>query len=549
MMLVELAIRDLGLIEDLHLVLEPGVTAITGETGTGKTLVVGSIELLVGGRAEAMLVREGAEEARIEGRFAGPDGVEQVLARVVPRSGRSRAYVDSRLATVAELAERGRGLVDLHGQHEHQSLLGAGAQRRALDHFARVDLSAWEAAKARRDDLAADLGRLGGDAGARERETDLLRYQVEELDQARLIEPDEERLLEADEDRLADAAAHRAAAAGALALIVDDDGPATGDRGGADARLRGAIAALGGRGPFGDIEERLRTLAIELDDLAADLRVVAESIEEDPGRLAELRGRRQLLRELRRKYGETLGDVMAYGEEARRRLEGLEDHHRRAAEIEGQLRLADEAVARAAAAVGAARRAAAPRLADAVTRRLAELAMPAARLEIAHDRGIEEDPAAEGVVFRLGANPGEPALPLAKVASGGELSRAMLALRLVLRDEDTATLVFDEVDAGIGGEAALAVGRALAALGRQPGSQILVVTHLAQVAAFADHQLAVTKQQRKGRTVVTVTRLGAAERTVELSRMLSGQPESAVARDHAEALLTLAASQRRGDVA
>jgi DNA repair protein RecN (Recombination protein N) len=548
-MLAELHVRDLGVIADLTLVLQPGMTALTGETGAGKTLVVEAIELLVGGKADPVLVRPGADEARVEGRFISDDDDDEVvLARVVPRTGRSRAYVDGRLATVAELAEIGGRLVDLHGQHAHQSLLGGRVQRAALDRFGAVDLEPLAAGRARVASLDVALAALGGDARARAREIDLLAFQVGELEAAGLTDPYEGDTLEVEEDFLAAAAAHRQAGTDAHAALRDD--------GGAADAVAVAIEAVVGRLPFTEIETRLRSVAAEIEEAAADARRTADAIAEDPERLDQVRARRRLLGELCRKYGERLSDVLEYGADARSRLAELHSHDERVRDLEEERIVAVAAVAEAAAVVGRARREAAPRLAAAVEAHLRELALPRARFEVAV---ADDDPAGATVTFLLGANPGEAALPLAKVASGGELARTMLACRLVL-SEAPPTLVFDEVDAGVGGQAALAVGQALADLARPradpdldpgpdsaDGHQVLVVTHLAQVAAFADHQVAVTKHERDGRTVADVRVLDDHQRVVELSRMLSGQPTSATAHHHAQELLaTASASRQRG---
>jgi len=538
-MLLELHARDLGVIADLTLAFGPGMTAVTGETGAGKTLVVEAIQLLVGERAEPMLVRAGADEARVEGRFE-LDGAEIVLARVVPRTGRSRAYLDGRLASAAELAELGARLVDLHGQHAHQSLLSAKAQRDALDRFGRVDHTALRQAAARLARIVADLAALGGDERARAREADLLRYQVAELDAAAVDGPDEEERLEAEDDLLADAEAHRDAAQAAHAALAAD--------GGAVDAAGSAVAALAGRRPLAELEDRMRALAAELGEMAADLRHAAEAVVVDPERLEEVRRRRRLLADLRRKYGERLSDVLDYQTQARAQLAALEQHGERARGLEAERREVVAEVAEAAAGVGAARRAAAPRLAAAVAERLSALAMAGARFEVA----VDGPGPADDVTFLLAANGGAPPLPLAKVASGGELARAMLALRLALGPASQAgeaaagTVVFDEVDAGVGGQAAVAVGRALAEVASERDRQVLVVTHLPQVAAFADAQVAVSKEERDGVTVAGARTLAAEERVVELSRMLSGQPSSATAHDHAEELLASAAADRRG---
>lgn len=540
-MLEELAVRDLGVIEDLRLVLPSGMVALTGETGAGKTLVVDAIDLLVGGRADPTLVRAGADEAWVEGRFRLPTPVpgageadevdEVVLARAIPAGGRSRAYVNGRLATVAELREWGERLVDLHGQHAHQSLLGAAVQREALDRFGEVDLAPLQAARRARRQIEEQLAALGGDERARARELDLLRYQVDELTRAAIAGPDEDERLDAEESALADAVAHQEAAAAAVAAIVDD--------GGAADALGAALAAVSGRAPFAEIEARLRAAAAEVADLAAEVRAVGESISDDPERLEVIRTRRQLLHDLRRKYGETLAEVLAYQAEAEARLAELEHHDQRAAELDAALAEAKRREATAAAAVAEARRRAAAPLAAAVQEHLASLAMPRARLEVQVDG---PDPGDE-VSILLAANPGSPPLPLTKVASGGELARTMLALRLVLT-AGPPTLVFDEVDAGIGGEAAVAVGRSLAALGAD--HQVLVVTHLPQVAAFAAAHVRVTKETGEDRTVATVEVLDDEGRVEELSRMLSGLPDSDTARQHAAELLATVTAEQEG---
>jgi DNA repair protein RecN (Recombination protein N) len=527
-MLTELAVRNLGVIDDLVVALGPGMTALTGETGAGKTLLVDALELVLGGRADVVLVRPGAAEAEVAARFVTGDE-ERVLARVLPATGRSRAYVDGRMATASALAEAGAGLADLHGQHSHQSLLGVALQRAALDRFGAVDLAPLAAARARRHQVEQQLAALGGDARARAREIDLLRFQVDELRAAAITDVDEEMHLASQEESLADAVSHREAAALAGEALAGD--------GGAADVLAGAISALAGRAPFAGIESQLRAVHVELSETARELRSISETINEDPEALERVRGRRRLLHDLRRKYGATLAEVVEFGEEAARRLDDLESHDERAAVLEAELVGVDRETASAAAAVRRARLEAAPRLAEAVQQELRRLALPRARFEV--EVG-DVDPG-DDVRFLLGANPGESALPLTKIASGGELARTMLALRLVLI-EAPETLVFDEVDAGVGGQAAVAVGRALADLGRR--HQVLVVTHLPQVAAFADHQIAVSKVVQGGRTLTRAELLDEGGRVIELSRMLSGQPESVTARGHAEELLASAARER-----
>ncbi|HEY1740705.1 MAG TPA: DNA repair protein RecN [Acidimicrobiia bacterium] len=527
MSLVELRVTNLGIISELQLVLGDGFTTITGETGAGKTLLVEAVALLLGARADATLVRSGADEARVEARFADGDD-ELVLARVVAAGGRSRAYVDGSLATVGELAARGRTLVDLHGQWEQQSLLAPAEQRHLLDAFAGTAAEKRRASlRSALSDVAAidtRLASLGGDTRSRAREIDLLRFQIADIDEA-AVTADEEAQLDATITLLGDADGLRRVLAEAHAALEGRGGDATGE----------AVAALEAfPAPLGDLVERGRAVQADLSELVHDLRLRHDSIQADPEQLAEAVGRRQRLRELRRKYGETITDVLAYVEESRARLEELVGHDQLVAELEHQRADALAAADRAARTLRTARTAAAPRLAAAVTDHLHELALGAATFDIVLDDAPLSEDGIDAVTFVLAANPGEPPRPLAKAASGGELSRTMLAIRVVL-SQAPPTLVFDEVDAGLGGEAGVAVGRALATLGQT--HQVLCVTHLAQVAAAADAQLHVAKHEVRGRTEAQVDLLLDDARVREVARMLGGAGSSASAQAHARELL------------
>ena len=524
-MLSELRVCNLGVIEELSLVLGAGMTTVTGETGAGKTLVVTAIELLVGGKAESAMVRPGAEEAVVEGRFDLGE-TECVIRRVIPAKGRSRGYIDGNLATIAELSEIGARLVDLHGQHDHQSLLTAAVQRQALDRFGVIDLGPMKAARQLVLDIEARRASLGGDPRDRAREIDLLRFQVEELADAGLDDPDEEDNLRSEAELLADASGYRDAAASAVDALADD--------GGAGDCLGRAIVALGERATFSPLVGRLREAQAEIDDLVRELRSSSEAIDSDPERLAVIGERRKLLQDLRRKYGDSLTEVMVWRDSAVARLTELEGHDELAAALDAELLAARSALARAEEIVGAARRAAAPALAAAVVAHLPDLALPKARLEI-----DVTGTAGREVTFRFAANPGMVLQPLSKVASGGELARAMLALRLVLT-EGPPVLIFDEVDAGIGGAAAVAVGRSLSSLGID--HQVLVVTHLAQVASWADAHVVVDKVTNGAITITTIELVAEEARVTELARMLSGTPESSTARQHARELLESAQS-------
>ena len=528
-MLLELSVQNLGVIEASTLVLRPGVSVLTGETGAGKTMVVQAIELLTGGRADPSMVRNGAEHASVEGRFEMPTGEEVVLRRVIPAEGRSRAYLNGALAPASQLAELGSNLVDLHGQHQHQSLLHQKVQRAALDRHGQIDLGDLHAARGEERRLLQEIEGMGGDARTRAREIDLLQFQVNELEQAELDDPRETDALKDLEELLADAAAHIEHGNRARVTISEDDGVLD--------LLGQAIATVAGRAPYHEIAERLRGLQAELFDVTDEMRELVDSIDEEPERLAEVRSRRQLLVDLLRKYGDSLEDVIEYRSEVSDRLERLQNHEAVAAELEIALTKAQGELAVAAGAVANARRSAAPAFANAVNHYLPELALEHASLSVE----VRGDDPADDVEIMFQANSGAGRHGLAKVVSGGELARVMLSLRLVLT-AGPPTLIFDEVDAGVGGAAAIAVGRALGRLGAS--HQVLVVTHLPQVAAFANQHLVVDKTD-DGRTVVsTVTEVTEEHRVRELARMLAGQPDSKSGREHATELLTQAELDR-----
>jgi DNA repair protein RecN (Recombination protein N) len=531
-MLAELVVSDLGVLDGLSLIFDPGMTALTGETGAGKTMVVGAIGLLAGDRADPGVVRPGAVEATVEGRFL-IDDEELVLTRVVPRSGRSRAYRNGRAVTAADLSDLASGLVELHGQHAHVGLLTTASQRRALDQFAGVELAPLEDARAAVQAVERALEGLGGDVAARSRELEFLRFQLDEIERAHLTDPGEDERLAVEEGVLGDADAHRTAGGAAIGALGTD--------GGARDLLSAALAELGDRPPFAAIAARLHAVVSELEDVLHDLRTCTDSIDADPAHLASLQARRAELGDLRRRYAgsgrASLAEVFTVRDELTARATELESQAERAATAEHDRQVARAAVAEAARVVGATRRSHAPTLAAAVQARLADLAL--AKAVVAIEVGAD-DPG-DDVSFQLALNPGLPLAPLAKAASGGELARVMLALRLVVGAQ-VPTLVFDEVDAGVGGAAARSVGRSLAALASD--RQVLVVTHLPQVAAFADAQIALTKELDGATTVVRAEALDQDARVRELARMLSGMEASESGQDHAEELLAMAATER-----
>ena len=537
-MLVELSIENLGIIESSRLTFDSGFTAFTGETGAGKTMLVEAIGLVVGQRADVSVIRDGAEEARVEARFvtSGPDGdVETILCRVLHREGRSRAYINDRMATVATLAEVGQSLVDIHGQHAHQRLMSASVQRDSLDAFGKVDTSALREAREAVTQIDANLAALGGDEKSRVREIDLLSFQCEEIENAGLSRPDEDQALSREEDELGDVVRHQEALLKVSSLLSDD---------GNTVDLLGQVSrALSPITSMSEIRERVENLLAELNDISHTVRGAAENSEENPERLEEIRLRRQALRDLVRKYGDTIADVMAFGAEARTRLNELLSYSERVQELESSRANALKVLHSRQLEVGRQRRKTAPGLAAAVEKRLRLLALPHATIQVAvGDEG--SDPSGEAVSFMLAANPGSAPMPITKVASGGELARVMLALRLVLTT-DPATMVFDEVDAGIGGAAAVAVAQALRELGTD--HQVFAVTHLAQVAASAHSHIVVSKSVKSGKTYGRATKVLQEDRVGEIARMLSGGIADESALTHAQEILnTLGAPVSRG---
>lgn len=519
-MLAELRIRQLGVIEDVSLVLPKGSIAITGETGAGKTMIVGAVQLLMGGRAEPDMVRVGATEATVEGRFIDEDGAEVVARRVIPADGRSRAYIDGSLATATALGERVGPLIDLHGQHAQQSLLRPATQRHALDTFAKIDTVALGDARSALRHIDSQLSELGGDATERARRMDLLRYQLDELTTAAIDDPDEDEALEGKETQLA-RAFDDAMAAGQSGELLGSDGPA--------GEALGRAAALLDGPAFETARSRIEALLAELADLAAEVRSFAEHTVDDPAAREQVRSRRQQLAELRRKYGPTLLDVMHYEQRLADQLADLESHEQRVVALTDERTKAIRDLETISARIFDERSTAAPKLATAIQSKLTNLAMPNARVRI-DVIGV----AGEDVTILLAPNPGLPELPIGKGASGGELSRTMLALRMVISGGPPIK-VFDEVDAGIGGETGKAIGDALTSLG---DGQVFVVTHLPQVAACTEHHVIIDKSSSGSQTVSEARMLATEERVVELARMLSGSPDSASAIEHAQELLS-----------
>ena len=549
-MLHELRVENLLLIERAELGLGPGLNVLTGETGAGKTVLAHALDLLLGGKPRSGIVRPGASEAYVEGVFALPvalreeladrlpeDADELVLARRVSAEGRTRAYVGGRSATAADLQELGGALLSFYGQHEHRRLTLASAQLEILDGFCGPEQAerreAFAAAYARERGLRDELKALQARAGARDRELDLLDWELEEIDRAQPDEAEEESLL-AERERLRHVSALLAASGGGAAAL--------GEEGAAEGLVSAARALEGVRGvdaALDELADRAQALAVEADDLAGELRRYGEAIDAPPGRLDEVEERLALLDRLKRKHGGTIAAVLEYGEECRRRRAELAGAEEALEAGEAALEAARAELESQAAGLRAAREAAASALAGAVVERLSALAMDGASFEarVAPRDGYGPSGGDE-VEFLIAPNPGVPAGPLRETASGGELSRVMLALMGVAAEAGPATLVFDEVDAGIGGQTARAVGEQLRDLAE--GRQIICITHLPQIASLADRHFTIVKDTSADTARTTVTRLEKSALVGELVRMLGAEDGDAAARRHARELLKAA---------
>ncbi len=556
-MLHELRVENLLLIERAELRLGPGLNVLTGETGAGKTMLAHALDLLLGGRARSGIVRPGAEEAYVEGIFGldvrvrellgerlSADADELVLARRVWADGRTRAYLGGRAATVGDLREIGGELLAFYGQHEHRRLMLASAQLEVLDGFCgaeqRARRSAAAAAHAEVRACTRRAEELGALDGARERELDLLEFELREIEEA-APSAGEQAELSAERERLRHLEALRAAAAGGAEALAPESA-----EGGASELLAAAgrqFDPVAGVDPQLDaLAERLRALAIEADDVAAELHRYLDGAEGEPGRLEEVEQRLEAFGRLERKHGGTIAAVLAHAERCRARRDELTGAEAALQETTAALAAARERLAAAAVELHDARAAAAPALAEAVRARLAELAMPDARFEVEIAPREEPGPSgADAVELLIAANPGVPAGPLREVASGGELSRVMLALLGVANaDVESAArlLVFDEVDAGIGGRTANAVGAQLHALAAE--RQVLCITHLPQVAAHADRHFRIAKDGSGETATTTVAALRRDSVVAELVRMLGADETDRAARRHARELLKAA---------
>ena len=563
-MLRELSIKNVAVIDTLTVSFVPGLNVLTGETGAGKSILIDALQLVLGARSSEDLLRSGAEEAVVEAALDAPadpaglavleaegiavdPGEFLILRRHLFRDGKSKAYVGGRLTSAATLRALAECLVDIHGQHPGQPLLDPRRHREFVDAYAgvlsetdvyREEFAKWQGLQRERDALLAA-------ERERARRTELLEFQRRELEGASL-EPDEEEALAAERGILANHERLFSTVEHAYVELEESEGAVLMRLGALATRLRDA-AAIDAR--LREILEALETAMVHLGEAARGLRDYRGRIEFDPQRLESIEARLHEIGKLKRKYGGSLADLLVHLAGVRRDLETLEQSEARLQGVERALRESGSELLRQAVALSAARRRAAQALQKAVLAELTELGMAKAAFEVRVTTGAGDEAALgphglDAIEFLISPNPGEAVKPLHKIASGGELSRVMLAIRTILADADrTPTVIFDEVDAGIGGSMGEVVGRKLSAASKR--HQVLCVTHLPQIACFGDQHLLVQKRSLADRTETTVRALSAEERPREVARMLGGPSRSGTALDHANELLAAAARLKR----
>jgi DNA repair protein RecN (Recombination protein N) len=595
-MLTTLRIKNLALVADLTLELQPGYNVITGETGAGKSIIIGALSLVLGERADRTLLRSGTDTCSVEAMFdvsrlkaplksfLEENGLEPceeqqlVLKRTFSASGTNRQFINGSPTTLATLAAVGEWLVDIHGPHEHQSLLNPGKQLRILDAFGNLESErdAFGELVRRRTSFEAEKATLIIDEKTYAQQLDLLQFQVNEISSARLL-PGEEEQIEADYKRASNAAKLLELSQAALGVLSDDDSSLLIQAGALGRTLQELQRVDSSAAPLLTVHEQA---SVALRELQTELSRYSDKVEVDPAQLQQLEERLNLIHSLKRKYGTTLAEVIAFGDEARRKLQSLEQRDAELARLNGELQKIEAELWRAGNALSTKRRKLIPQLSKAVSKQLSDLGFKQSRFDASltsiseNDSGKSLSPippsgirnpqspihppssiirnaptspnasasssapftstGLDTIEFQFAPNPGEPAHPLRAIASSGELARVMLALKTVLAAEDQIpVLVFDEVDANVGGETANAVGEKMRQISRN--RQVLCITHLPQVAATASAHYVASKQVKADRTISEIVLLSEKERVTELARMLGGQSDAA--RKHAEALL------------
>ena len=549
-MLTTLRIKNLALVSDLTLELQPGCNVITGETGAGKSIIIGALNLVLGERADRTLIRSGEESCSVEAvfdakklhaplkSFLEENGLEPceenqlVLKRNFSASGTNRQFINGSATTLATLAAIGESLVDMHGPHDHQSLLHAGKQLLILDALGGLAKTREEFGELvrRRAVLENEKSALILDEKTYAQQLDLLRFQVQEISTARL-NPDEEKSVEEEFNRSSNAAKLLQLSQTAIDALSENENSLLTQSG-----VIGRVLAELQRVDAGaDSLVALHAQAGEtLRELQTELSRYADKVDVDPARLAEVEERLNLIHSLKRKYGTTLAEVIAFGDEAKQKLSGLESRDEELARLKAAMEKLDSEIMSEGKKLSTARKKIIPQLAKAVSKQLEDLGFKQSKFDVAISAAEMSSSGLDAIEFQFAPNPGEPAKPLRAIASSGEMARVMLALKTVLAAEDEIpVLVFDEVDANVGGETANAVGEKMRQIAAK--RQVFCITHLPQVASAADAHYVVTKLVKNGRTISEITLLDKKTRVTELARMLGGQTDAA--RKHAEALL------------
>lgn len=549
-MLTTLRIKNLALVADLTLELQPGYNVISGETGAGKSVILGALNLVLGQRADRSLIRSGSDSCSVEAlfdvrklrvplkSFLDENGLEPcddsqlVLKRTFTTAGTNRQFVNGSATTLNVLASIGEWLVDMHGPHDHQSLLHPAKQLAILDAFGGLEKErdAFGELVRRRNELEAEKSGLIVDEETYAQQLDLLRFQVKEIETARL-HPDEEEKITEEHNRASNAAKLLQLSQSALDVLSESETSLLTQAGSIGRTLHELQRVDAGAAALGELHEQGVSV---LRELQTELSRYADKVDVDPARLAELDERLNLIHALKRKYGATLAEVIAFGAEAKTKLQALESRDAELARLNAALTKLDAELTKAGKKLSAERRKVIPQLAKAAAKQLADLGFKQSKFDVALT-GVEVSATgADAVEFQFSPNVGEPLKPLRAIASSGEMARVMLALKTVLAAQDEIpVLVFDEVDANVGGETANMVGEKMKQIAAK--RQVFCITHLPQVAAPADAHYVVSKQVKEGRTISEITWLDKKSRVTELARMLGGQTDAA--RKHAEALL------------
>lgn len=552
-MLVRLSVRNLAIVETAEVEFGDGLNVVTGETGAGKSVLMGALELALGARADASEVRDGAKEARVEAEFRDVPGAVDalldetglppceegalVVRRVIGASGGGRVYVNDSATTVQTLRSLGRLLVDVHGPNDHQSLLDGAFQRGVLDAYGRICHAAYDAAWRRLSELKSELAALQGDSSDFAEEVERLRYSVDELDAAGLVVEDDDEL-PARHAAAAHAAEILECANAASALLSEADESAASALVAASARLR-EIARF--HEPAAEWGEEIERLTLQVQELSGSIAESASRLDADPEALQALDERLSLVQRLKRKYScPTVTALLELRDVRTARLVDLEGREGRIAELSAKASEAEKDVLDAGKSLSAARARAAERLAKAITRELRGLGFMKAGFGVALEKRAPDATGCDAVDFQFAPNPGEPARPLREIASTGEIARVMLAVKAVVAAHDAIpVLVFDEIDSNIGGEVGRAVGERLRTVAEH--HQVVAITHLPQSAVFGDRHLAVSKAVSGGRTRSTVRILEGDDRVNEIARMLGGASLTSVVERHARELIAMAA--------